>query len=178
MVFPLSLDVRTLKALGAVLLGGAALMLAPTNLLTTWPLVVVYLMLVWKEYATYGPRLSGERPGLSILRIIRVAAEITVYALLALSFPRPLRFAVLMAVFLLVETVGYGAEALRYVDCVPFRRRVKMSAAQFVLALAVLLGIALAYTQMALVFWGILATDVTLYFVIFRGVGGEACTAR
>ncbi len=171
-----TVGVRFLKAFYAVALAAIGLAFGHPALLVVWPLFVVYLMLAWKEYATYEPLFQKGQSRVRMLwRGTMFAAELAVYALLAASFPHPLRFAVLMSAFLLIETIGYAAELATHKDCVLLRRKMKMNIAGLLLALVVLVSVHLVYTQVLLIFWGILSTDITLYFLVFRNVGGEWC---
>lgn len=172
MPFTRILNVRFVKAFFALVLGLFGFALAQETLLTVWPLLIVYLMFVWKEFATHEPLAFATSSPLSVFRKVFVGLlEIALYFLLALSFTYPVRFVLLMGSFLLIEAAGYVLELVWQRSSLPLRRKVKMNVTELVLALATLPAMYLAYTRIAFIFWGILATDVTIYFVIFRQVG-------
>lgn len=178
MSFPLTVRVRAVAVLGAVVAGVIGVVVARAAWLVEWPVLVVYLVLVWKAYAIDLVRAPADQTREHLVRWWTVAPlDATACVLLALSFSHPVRFAVLTSALLGVQAAVYASGVSLAGNHVWLRRVVKMHAVESVLALLVVPGIWLGYTQLALVFWGVLSTDIALYFIVFRSVGGDLFSA-
>ena len=153
----------------AFALGTLGAVYAWQTLLVSWPLVVIYMMFVWKEY-------ESARLLLKVLRSRRLArwaltaAEPILYAVLAATFAYPAYFAVLMIGALLFEALVFMLGFTNTEELASIQRKVKMNIVESLLALLAFVGAFFSYTQIALVFWGILITDITIYSVFFRNV--------
>ncbi|HQU08149.1 MAG: hypothetical protein B7X04_03960 [Parcubacteria group bacterium 21-54-25] len=139
------------------------------TLLIVWPLVVIYLMFAWKEYVS-GQLLFKMTFSRWPLREVLTVTEIVLYFALAASFAHPEYFSILMLGALLFEALIYMLGLTITEESTSIYRKVKMNIVEALLALAAFIGMFFSYTQIVLVLWGIIVTDITIYAILFRKV--------
>ncbi len=153
----------------ALALGTLGAVYAWRSLLVSWPLVVIYMMFAWKEYAS-APLLLKVLRSRRLARWALTVADPVLYAVLAAVFAYPAYFAILMIGALLFEALVFMLGFTKTEELTSIQRKVKMNIVESLLALLAFIGTFFSYTQIALVFWGILVTDITIYSIFFRNV--------
>ena len=139
------------------------------HLLLVWPLVVIYGVMTWQEYASRSLVSKIIAPTTIIQRILHMALFL-LHLSLAFSFAHPGYFSFLMLTLLLVETFAYTLRLPLAQKPAPLFRKIKINTIEALLALFAFAGIFFEYTQFTLIMWSILLVDISVYTILLRKV--------